>query len=134
MITSAALANFQNMVAAQFDKAGVIYRPDRTVDGMGHLAPNWVAQNGGAAIPCSLGRMQGANASEEGREVGSLEAWNLCMPVGTDLRQGDRVLVPLANETITVHIQNVDGPQFLPVVLSARATEVQWALEDDPNG
>ena len=51
-----------------------------------------------------------------------------------DLRQGDRVIVPLANESITVHIQNTDGPQFLPVALVAKATEVVWAPEDDPNG
>lgn len=101
MLSSTQIADMRTTAALALPDTATISRVARASDGAGGWTETWSTAASGVACRI-MPRYQ--VSSTEGPAVGTQEAvaqWALTMPVGTDLRAGDRVVV--ASRTFEVY-------------------------------
>lgn len=99
LVNAAQLARFQAVASSALDVANiVIARPTRTDDGFGAYTETWTTVatiTGGWAKPTAAVMTQYAGV------IGSLAAWTVRLPYGTDCLRNDRITMP-TGEVLTV--------------------------------
>lgn len=115
-VTASELALIQtDLVAAACDKTCVIQRKTRTPDGLGSFTETW------AAIKTTVAGMRQPTAGELSNyayRIADKSAWTILLPIGTDIREQDRV--EIENRIMEVHIA-LDPhsiPGLLPVIVA----------------
>lgn len=113
------LAEIQaDLTAAACDKTCVIQRKTRTPDGMGSFTETWTT------IKTTVAGIQQPSAgllTNYAYRLGSLNAWHVLLPYGTNVREQDRLLIE--NQTLEVHVPL--DPHSVPGLLPVLAAEVR---------
>lgn len=118
-ISAAELAKIQSDTASQtLTLSCQIQRKSFVSDGAGGNNPTWstiATVNAGMSLP-TAGQLQNYDYL-----IGSLAAWQVKLPVGTNVQYQDRLVI--SGQTLTVQI--VLTPRSLPALLTVLASEVK---------
>lgn len=120
MLSAAELAQIQSDAAsAACDQTCVISRATtQTPDGYGTKAPTYtdiVTTVAGLSQP-TAGQLQNYDF-----KIGSLAAWQVKLPIGTNVQEGDLLLI--GGQTLKVHV--LLNPRSYPALLTVLAAEVK---------
>lgn len=120
LITNAEIAQMQaDIIATDFDTAFTVKRKTRTPDGTGHYSESITtivsSVNGNLSQP-SANQMQ-----NYGYRIGSLAAWQVRLPVGTNVLENDLLLT--SGQTLTVQV--IMQPKSRQTNLHLLASEVE---------
>jgi hypothetical protein len=102
------------------DQSITIKRVTRSQDTTGHATENWntlATVSGNLAQP-TAGQMQNYDYL-----IGSLSAWQVRMPVGTDCRANDELSV--SGLSVPLRVQVILAPQSYQTSLRLLATEIR---------
>ena len=116
------LTQLQTFAATTFDQPGIkIQRPTRVFDGQGTYTETWATiatVNGGWTKPSPQIMQQYAGL------IGSLAAWVVRLPYGTNIKNNDRLVMPgAAGDTLTVQADL--GTRSYATTARVLATEVR---------
>lgn len=119
-LSSAELSAMQSAASSTtFDQTFAVKRLTRTPDGTGHYAESWstvVASVSGNLSQPTAGQMQ-----NYGFKIGSLAAWQVRLPVGTNVQENDELVV--GGQTLRVEV--VMTPNSYQTTLHLLASEVK---------
>jgi hypothetical protein len=120
MITAAQLARFQAVAAGAFDETFTQQRAARTFGPTRNVIETWATVT--PALAGNLAQPTAGQLQNYGYLIGSLSAWMVRVAVGTDIREGDRLITGDGN---TLLVQVVLAPQSYQTSLRVLATEVK---------
>lgn len=119
LLTTAELAQMQaDTAATSFDQSFTIKRSTRTADNTGHYSESW-----STIVPSVNGTLSQPTPSQMqnyGYLIGALSAWQVRLPVGTNVQQNDRLVV----SGQTMRVQIVLQPRSRQITLDLLATEI----------
>lgn len=119
-LTSAELAQMQADVAATtFDQTFTIKRPVRTNDGTGHYSKSETQIATG--VLGSIAQPSAGQMANYGYKIGSLAAWQVRLPVGTNVQENDLLIVG----SQTLKVQVVMEPMSREIAMHLLASEVK---------
>lgn len=118
MLSSAQLAAFQAAANMAMDETIVIKRATPTSDGMGGSSQVW---NTVTTVSGNLSQPTGAQMQNYGYVIGSLDTWQVRVPVGTNLLENDRLVV--GGQTLRVQV--ILQPQSYQTSMRLLASEVK---------
>ncbi len=118
MVPASELAAIQAAANATLDQSASIYRKTPTPDGYGTEEDAWdFIEN----VMCGIGQPTGGQLQNYDYLVGSLSAWQVRLPVGTDILEQDHLQL----DSKTLVVQVVLAPRSYPALLVCLASEVQ---------
>lgn len=123
-ISAAELASIQSdTAAAACTLSCTIQRATRTPNASGGASVAWntVLQNGANTVLAGMAEPTANQLQNYGYLVGSLAAWQVRFPVGTNVLEQDHLII--AGETLEV--VKILTPRSLPALLTALCSEVK---------
>ena len=118
MISASELASMQATAQSLYDQTVKIYRPDTTTDSTGHPQEDWPLLS---TTTGAISQPTGSQMQNYGYVIGSLNAWQVFLPVGTDVAEDDRLVIG----TQTMTVQAVLQPKSRQINLVILAAEVE---------
>lgn len=119
MIPASELAGMEATVNTSLDTSCVIRRYT-------HVQDNWGSETDTSpttqTVMCTLAQPTAAQMQNYAYLIGSLATWRVRFPYGTDVKNGDRLVVDGMPEMI---VQTLLGPHSYAVGLSVLASEVR---------
>lgn len=103
---------------ATLDLSCEIQRRTLTSDGMGTQTESWHTQE---TVQCGLSQPTAGQLTNYAFLIGSLSAWQVKLPVGTDVRYNDHLII--SGQTLTVQV--VLNPRSYAALLTVLASEVK---------
>ena len=100
------------------DKTCVIQRKSPTADAYGTSTPGYSTI---ATVSAGMTEPSASQLQNYAYLIGSLAAWHVRMPIGTNVRYQDHLII----ETQTLEVQVVLEPHSYPGLLSVLASEVK---------
>lgn len=120
MIPANELAALQAAVSGSLDQTATIQRKATVVaDGYGHASDNYT--NLATAVACALSQPTAQLMQAYAARIGTLQAWTVRFPAGTDVRRDDQLLVA----GLTLRAQAVLAPQSYSTCERVLATELR---------
>lgn len=123
-ISAAELAQIQaDAAAAACDQVCTIQRATRTPLPSGGASVAWgtVLQHGATTVNAGMAEPTAGQLANYGYLVGSLAAWQLKFPVGTDVLEKDQAII--AGQTLNV--VKILNPRSYPALITVLAAEVK---------
>lgn len=117
-VSAAQLAAFQAATNRTMDQTCTIQREVQTPDGAGGHSSTWPAI---ATVACHVNQPTPQLLQNYDYLIGSQSAWLVRVPVGTNVREGDRLIV--GGQTLKVQV--ILAPRSYPIALRLLAAEVQ---------
>ncbi len=120
MIPASELAKIQaDVAAAALDKTCVIQRlPTSTPDSRGVPSGSYATI---ATVKAGMRQPTGTHLQNYDYLIAALATWLVQLPVGTDVRAQDHLLI----ENQTLEVQVILAPQSYPALLSVLASEIK---------
>jgi len=123
-ISAAELALIQaDAAAAACDQACTIKRAARTPDAQGGASVTWnvVLQNGSSTVNAGMAEPSSTQLANYQYMIGSLAAWQIRFPVGTDVQEQDQLIIGGQ----TLNVVKILTPRSYPALVTALAAEVK---------
>ena len=121
MIPAAELAALQATANSSMDQSIQVKRSTRTKTASGHFTEAW--NNVGSPVLGNLAQPTGNQMQNYGYVIGSLDAWMVRLPVGTNVLENDRLVV--GGQTLRVQV--ILQPQSYQTAMRLLASAVQAA-------
>ena len=118
MLSSAQLAAFQAASNAAGDETITVKRATPTSDGMGGSSQSWSTTS---TVSGNLALPTGTQMQNYGYLIGPLDSWQVRVPVGTDVRPNDRLVIG----SQTLRVQVILQPQSYQTSMRLLASAVQ---------
>ncbi len=118
MISASELARIQaDAVAAACDKSCVIQRKTVTPDGYGTGTEVFATI---ATVSAGMTQPTGTQLQNYDFLIGSLKAWQIKFPIGTDVKHQDHLVI--SGQTLVVQV--ILDPRSYPALLTVLASEI----------
>lgn len=119
-VSASELASIQTeAVAAVCDKSAAIYHKTTTKDASGLMVDSWPTL--AATVAAGMAEPSGNELANFDFMIADKIAWKLHVPIGTDIREQDHILVE--GQTLEVHV--ILTPRSYPALLSAIVAEIK---------
>lgn len=121
MIPANELAALQAAASAALDQTATIQRKPTPLatDGYGHASDTY--SDHATAVPCALAQPTAQLMQAYAAHIGTLQAWTVRFPAGTDVQRDDQVLVA----GLTLRVQAALSPQSYSTCERVLATELR---------
>jgi head-tail adaptor len=118
MISPAELAALQATANSALDQTIAVWRAAITQDGEGNVLKSWSLH---ATVAGNLAQPTASQLQNYGYAIADVAAWMVRVPVGTDIKIGDRLVVNGQNLEVQIELQ----PQSYQTAMRVLAAELE---------